>query len=644
VACALAALAARPDAAWAHATLLRSEPADRSVVATAPHEVRFVFTEDVRLAGGNEVVRNGGGSVLAGPARIAAGDTLVLPLRRLSDGDYSVRWSVVSDDGHREQGVIAFGVGAGRAPPVATLTASSEVRTEDVVSRTLFLLGVLVAAGALLQLRRVLSGYGLVVAAFGLAFLGGSSLLHTADAGGTRFALALQIGTTAALVGGAAAALVPWYPRVRAIAWAAAAVLLVVPTVSGHALDSGRPRALAVPVDLLHVAGAAVWLGGLAALAFAVPREAAGAEARRFSPVALGSVVVIAVTGAVRAVVELDSVSQLWSTGYGQAILVKTGLFVLLLGLGWANRYRLLPALDRAAEALARLRISVRAEVTLLVGVVAAVGVLTALRPAGQAAVAAATAAPGEPAPPPTPPAGALQLGRQDRDLAVGLSATREALTITLLSQDGTGPDGGASVAVDGRDVETASCGPGCLRAAPMTRGTVVVSPAGRPPVSFSLSPALDADGLLRRSERAFLALRTVTIHESLASGPGQEARSIQHMVAPNRFTYELTDGTAGVVIGGRRWDRIGHGRWRETAEPSPLRMPVPLWTSARRDARLVGPHRIAFLDPSVPAWFDVRLDPRTALPTHVRMVAAAHFMTDRYSRFDRPVRISPPR
>jgi copper transport protein len=633
---------ALPATASAHATLVRSIPADGAVLATAPAELRFVFSEPVRLGSGNEAIRNGDGSVLAGSPRLAGGSTLVLPVRRLGHGDYSVRWSVVSDDGHREEGVIAFAVGAGRSPPIPELTASEPLRGQDVVSRALFLLGVLVAGGALLQLRAETSRMGLVVGAFGLAFLGASSLLHTADAGGTRFARALEIGSTAALVGGAAAALVPWYPRLRWVAWLAAATLLAVPTLSGHALDSGRPRPLAVALDLAHVAAASVWLGGLAALAVAVPRESVPAAARRFSPFALCSVLVIAATGAVRAVIELDSVSQVWSSGYGQAILVKTGLFALLLPLGWLNRYEILPLLERAGERVALLRDSVRAEVALLVGVVAAAGVLTALRPAGQPAVAAFSAA--SATPPPLPPAGRLQLGRQDRDLAVGLAYAPGGLTVTLLGPDGTAPEAGVSVALDGRSVSTTGCGAGCFEAPAASAETVRVRPDGYPAVVFSIPRRIRPGGsLLARAEKAFRSLRTVTVRETLSSGPGAEQRSSQQMETPNRFSFRLADGTAGVVIGTARWDRAGDGPWRRSVQLPALRLPTTLWSPARRDARLIGPARIAFLDPSLPAWFDVTVDVRTALPTHVRMIAAAHFMTDRYSRFDRPVRISPP-
>ena len=83
-----------------------------------------------------------------------------MPLRHgLADGDYSVRWSIFSDDGHLESGVIAFAVGAGRAPPQAGLEPVATGPTLDsTFSRWLFIAGTLGAVGiallGLLVLRR----------------------------------------------------------------------------------------------------------------------------------------------------------------------------------------------------------------------------------------------------------------------------------------------------------------------------------------------------------------------------------------------------------------------------------------------------------------------------------------------------------
>ena len=127
---------------------MRTQPDNGAVLQAAPTSVRLTFDDSIRSANGNEVVNNKTrASALAGKPRVS-GRELVLPLRRdLADGDYSVRWSIVSQDGHREQGVLAFGVGAGRAPPQPVLGASTPLAWNTVVLRTLYLLGLLVGVG-----------------------------------------------------------------------------------------------------------------------------------------------------------------------------------------------------------------------------------------------------------------------------------------------------------------------------------------------------------------------------------------------------------------------------------------------------------------------------------------------------------------
>ena len=138
-----------PQAAWAHARLLRTDPQDGAVLASAPTRVRVIFADDVRPASGIKAIRNGGGSVIAGKPRVVGGHTLVIPLRSgLANGDYTVLWRALSDDGHKLSGVVAFGVGAGRAPPQAALSADNGPSVQDVVSRLLFFAGLLTAAGA----------------------------------------------------------------------------------------------------------------------------------------------------------------------------------------------------------------------------------------------------------------------------------------------------------------------------------------------------------------------------------------------------------------------------------------------------------------------------------------------------------------
>ncbi|MFL6035313.1 MAG: copper resistance CopC/CopD family protein [Gaiellaceae bacterium] len=381
-----AATLVAPAAAFAHADLVDTNPRNGASLVRAPARVVVRFDDVVRTAPGNAAVRNGGTSVLAGKPR-THGRRLVLPLRdRLRDGDYSVRWSAVSDDGHVIQGVLAFSVGTGRAPPPPTLRVTNEVGFGTVFSRWVFFAGLLVGSGMALfdlvvwrPIARSDIRTGWMALALAAMFVSSHGLVRASHGGvATRFGLTVQIASAIAATGAAAAAIAVADRSAAPFGMVLAVLLLPVPTVAGHALDPGRSW-LEVPVDMLHVTAAAVWVGGLFALVVIVPREGVPPEiadraARRFSTFALAAVIAVGLTGAVRALAELSSVSQLWSTSYGRAILAKSAIFAVLLGLGAVSR-------ATVREGAGRLRNVVRVELVLAVALVVAVAILTSLRP-----------------------------------------------------------------------------------------------------------------------------------------------------------------------------------------------------------------------------------------------------------------------
>ncbi len=130
--------------------------------------------------------------------------------------------------------------------------------------------------------------------------------------------------------------------------WASASLatvlLSVTPALSGHAVAEARP-ALGVALDTVHVLAGGVWLGTLIVLVLlAVPllRDAAARVALhgalvRFSRVALGSAAVLTLTGVYAAWVHVGSWSALWSTPYGDALVLKLGAVALAAGLGAIN-------------------------------------------------------------------------------------------------------------------------------------------------------------------------------------------------------------------------------------------------------------------------------------------------------------------
>jgi copper transport protein len=624
-----------PAAGSAHATLVRVVPEEGSVLAAGPRAVRVVFDDDVRLGSGIKAIRNGGGSVLAGKPHVVGGRTLVVPLRQsLQNGDYTVLWRVVSDDGHTIAGVTAFGIGAGRQAPTAALTVGNGPSTKDVVSRWLLFAGLLTAVGA--AFFRFAVGHvplRVMLGSFLLVFLGVSGLLHdvpiSSRFGGTMAAFALV-----SALGAVFAAIAPIYPVLEPVVFGLAFVLLPGPSIAGHALDRGRSP-IEVAADVVHVAAASVWLGGLVALGLSL--RAPGDHTRtlrRFSNIAVVSVGVLAATGVIRALSELDSVSQLWTTGYGRALLVKSALLAVLVVLGWINRFRLVP---RAR--VDGVRRNVAAELVLFAGLVAAVALLTDLRPGRDRGAAAATAT----GPPPLPAKDMVVQAQEAGDLAVALAVRPPGEEVFVLGPDGTAVNG-LSVRVNG--ITAGSCGNGCYGAFVPLRRTATVTVDGRK-LTFAIpvNPA-PAGSLVAGATRAFRALRSVDYVERLASSPRAKVVADFTLERPNRLEYRIRGGASGIVIGNRRWDRTGQKPWVPSPQ-DPTPQPEPIWAGHFTNAFLLeqtkSTYVVAFMKPLGPTWFTVRLDRSTLLPRVLRMTTAAHFMTHRYTRFNAPTRIKAP-
>ncbi|MFL6012358.1 MAG: copper resistance CopC/CopD family protein [Gaiellaceae bacterium] len=613
---------------------MRTVPESGAVLATAPAAVRVVFDDDVRVAAGIKAIRNGDGSVLGGKPHVVGSRVLVVPLRaQLADGDYTVLWRAVSDDGHTIAGVIALGVGAGRAPPTAALSVGGGPSTKDVVSRWLLFAGLLTAVGA--AFFRFVVGdvpLRLMLGAFLLVFVGVSGLLHDVPVS-SRFGGAMAASAIVAAIGALLAAIAPVYRALAPAAFAVALLLLPLPSIAGHALDRGRSP-LEVVADVLHVAAASVWVGGLLALGLSLRSVERSVALRRFSNIALVSVALLAVTGVVRALSELDSVSQLWSTGYGRVLIVKTALLAALVGLGWVNRYRLVPRMSLPA-----LRRNIAAELVLLAGLVVAVAVLTDLRP-GRDRTAVAAVASG----PPPPPAKEMVVQAQEAgDLAVALAVRPPGEEVIVLGPDGQGVNG-VSVTING--VAAGACGAGCYGAFVPLRGTATVRVNGRE-LRFRI-PAhpRPAGALVARATRTFRALRSVRYVERLASSPRNRVVADFTLERPNRLEYRIRGGASGIVIGARRWDRTGNGRWLSSPQ-QPTPQPEPIWAGHVTNAFVLEQtpqsYVVAFMKPLGPTWFTVRFDRRTLLPRDLRMTTAAHFMRHRYTGFDEPPTITAP-
>ncbi len=129
----------------------------------------------------------------------------------------------------------------------------------------------------------------------------------------------------------------------------AGSVAVMMPlALTGHS-SSGGAHDVATNSLILHLIAAAVWVGGLVALLVHALRDGThtGVAARRFSPLAAVSFVVLAVSGVVNSWVRVP-MDELFTSTYGRLVLAKAAALVVLGVIGYFQRRSALPAL--AAE------------------------------------------------------------------------------------------------------------------------------------------------------------------------------------------------------------------------------------------------------------------------------------------------------
>ncbi|MDX6555725.1 MAG: copper transport protein, partial [Miltoncostaeaceae bacterium] len=263
----------------------------------------------------------------------------------------------------------------------------------DVRARVARALGI----GALALIPVALAGIALQSATLAAGGLGdglrGAALRDAIDGTfGPPWIARIWLGAAAgALLLASARASRPERPAV--IAAVLAAPLVVLPGLASHARADG---ALDVVVDAVHVAGGAVWVGGLAALGLAIASAGtaratlARAVVPRFSAVALGAVVLLTAAGTVAAWRRLGPLSDLWSVGYGRLLLAKILLLAVLIGIGAVHRRIGIPRL-RAGGSLRSFGRLAGAELALMAAVVGLTAVLVAEPPPASTGAAAAT-------------------------------------------------------------------------------------------------------------------------------------------------------------------------------------------------------------------------------------------------------------
>jgi len=371
-----------PAAASAHATMKEATPAEQGRVETPPKEVTLRFDQSVVPPADAIVVLGADGKNRAGAITQSDRDTIVRAhVTGLVKGEaYTVRWRVVSADGHVATGVFTFGVGVEAPPPTEAVGSSGMTWRDDVarwalfaslalmigvvgirllvlprvvdprVERRVHLLGTL---GAFLALNAGIAGF--VIRSANALQVSGVDLLY-ADlspfAESTRFGTAFMVTTLGFGVCLTILA-VAWVLDSATLRWPAFILALVLVwgyPLSGHQATEPNSTALGEIADWVHLVTAMLWVGGVVTLALVVwplAPDLRRAAFLRFSRIAVVLIGLLLVAGTVVAIERLPEVADLWQTSYGRTLLVKIGLVLVALAWGGFHHTFVRPRLER---------------------------------------------------------------------------------------------------------------------------------------------------------------------------------------------------------------------------------------------------------------------------------------------------------
>ncbi|GHH38315.1 copper resistance CopC/CopD family protein [Streptomyces candidus] len=399
VAALFGALLAGASPAAAHAALTDSNPKDGAVLATAPKDVTLNFSEQIAL--GEDAIRvldpSGKRADTGETLDLCSGNVVKygIALRSgLPDGTYTVAWQAVSADSHPISGAFTFSIGAPSESSVALPSQEAGGGAVGVlydIARYAAYAGFIVLVGGAAFLlacwqrgaaerpmqRLVVRGWLLLTAAtlatllLRAPYTGSGELSGIFDLAALKAVLSTKTGAALVsrllLLGAAAlfvAVLFGAYAKKNAEqadgggaeddedsslkdltfglvlgGGVVAAGIAATWAMSEHA-STGLQPGIAMPVDVLHMLAAAAWLGGLAALLVALHRSPAldRAAVRKFSRLAFGSVAVLAATGTYQSWRQVGTWRALVDTTYGQLLLAKIALVVVMVGAAWYSR------------------------------------------------------------------------------------------------------------------------------------------------------------------------------------------------------------------------------------------------------------------------------------------------------------------
>jgi copper transport protein len=387
----LLAAIATPNAAFAHAALVTTDPADGAVLAQSPAQFSLIFSEPASPLV-LTLVRPDGTPVPLTSFRLNGQTVEIDNPQTLGSGTHVLSWRVISADGHPVGGSVLFSIGAPSVAPAVSEAVDRGLRSAIWIGKVFLYVGLFLGVGGAFAIAWLAKGgrsgqrfviaailCGLVAAPLSLGFQGldalGAPLVRLAQPGVWRAGLGTSFGWTVlvALVALGFGLLTLVGPRggAKLFALVGLAGVGAALAASGHA-SAAEPQWLTRPMVFLHGAGIAFWAGALTPLGLAMrwkPVEAAP-FLRRFSQAILLVVAMLAATGIVLAVIQVQAPAALLGTAYGRLLLVKLVLLFFLFTLAATNRWKLTaPAEAGETEVQRRLVRSIGVEMLIVLAI-----------------------------------------------------------------------------------------------------------------------------------------------------------------------------------------------------------------------------------------------------------------------------------
>lgn len=363
-------------AAMAHASLTGAVPADGAVVNVPPKTLSLSFSEPVSPLVLRLILPDGQSKTL---------ETFVLRDRTLeitAPGDLAVgthvlAWRVVSEDGHPVAGSTIFSIGApSSAPQIAGEAIDWPVRTALWLARIAMYAGLFFGIGGLFTVRWLIPGgaaglpvikaallFGLSATVVSLGLQGldalGAPLSSLTDRTVWSTGFATSFGLTVVVLSSAFLLALMTSSRTTVSGRAGSLMAIVAGSaamaLSGHA-SSATPQWLMRPAVFVHVITIAIWIGSLPPLAYALQHggEAGRQALGRFSRLIPVCVAALTAAGLLLAIIQVQTFDALFSTAYGNVLLGKAALLVVLFLLVAGNRWVFTKPAERGEPGAAR--------------------------------------------------------------------------------------------------------------------------------------------------------------------------------------------------------------------------------------------------------------------------------------------------